>query len=268
MPSREPMPVLRPRRLPLRRRSVERLACEPDTCRPAGKIQQQEADKLCRLRGGRRRTWGRELLVEGSHLLTRCDGRQEGLEFVVGGPPVARVQCARLSSEPLVYRLGLRKARRCRVGRRRLGRRGKTFQSKECLRFHALSSMPGQRGFVSERPLLSSATWWLGHGHRRRRRDIGTDVRDAAVRSPASPTLVGAARSSSPRSPSSRGPAASTRTWSTSRSSGQPRPASGCASARSNGAGRDHAQRLRPAGPTAPPTASMCRRVNAREPSM
>ena len=35
-----------------------------------------------------------------------------------------------------------------------------------------------------------------------------------------------------------------------------------------NGAGRDHAQRLRPAGQTAPPTASMCRRVNAREPSM
>ena len=33
-------------------------------------------------------------------------------------------------------------------------------------------------------------------------------------------------------------------------------------------AGRDHAQRLRPAGQTAPPTASMCRRVNAREPSM
>ena len=148
-----------PPRLPLRRRSVERLACEPDTCRPAGKVQQQEADKLCRLRGGSRRTWGRELLVEGSHLLTRCDGRQHGLEFVVGGPPVARVQCDRLSSEPLVCRLGLRKARRCRVGRRRLGRRGKTFQSKECLRFHALSSMPGQRGFVSERPLLSSATW-------------------------------------------------------------------------------------------------------------
>jgi hypothetical protein len=35
-----------------------------------------------------------------------------------------------------------------------------------------------------------------------------------------------------------------------------------------NRAGRDHAQRLRPAGQTAPPTASMCRRVNAREPSM
>jgi hypothetical protein len=75
----------------------------------------------------------------------------------------------------------------------------------------------------------------LGHGHRRRGRDIATDVRDAAVRSPASPTLAGAARSSSPRSSSSRGPAASTRTWNTSRSSGQPRPASGCASARSTG---------------------------------
>jgi hypothetical protein len=76
----------------------------------------------------------------------------------------------------------------------------------------------------------------LGHGHRRRRRDIATDVRDTAVRSSASPTLTGAARSSSPRSSSSRGPAASTRTWrSTCRSSGQPRRASGCARARSTG---------------------------------
>lgn len=78
----------------------------------------------------------------------------------------------------------------------------------------------------------------LGHGRRPRRRDIATDVRnvrDAAVRSPASPTLTGAARSSSPRSSSSRGPAASTRTWSTCRSSVQPRRASGCARARSTG---------------------------------
>jgi hypothetical protein len=128
------------------------VACEPDTCRPAGKVQQQEPDKLRRLRGGSRRTWGRELRVEGSHLLTRCDGRQQGLEFVIGGPPVLRVQGARLSSKALVLRLGLRQTRRRRADRRRLRRRSKPFQSEECLRFHALSSMPGQRAFVSARP--------------------------------------------------------------------------------------------------------------------
>jgi hypothetical protein len=67
---------------------------------------------------------------------------------------VARVQCARPSSKPLVFHLGLRQARRRRVGRRGLGRRSKTFQSKECLRFHTLSSMPGQRRSGSERPQL------------------------------------------------------------------------------------------------------------------
>jgi hypothetical protein len=152
MPSREPMPELTPRGYPSGGAAPNALACESDTCRPAGKVQQQEPDKLRRLRGGSRQTWRGELLVEGSHLLTRCEGRQHGLEFVVGGPPVARVQCARLSAEPLVFRLGPRQARRRRVGRRRLGRRSKIFQSKECLRFHALSSMPGQRAFGSERP--------------------------------------------------------------------------------------------------------------------
>src|SRR5215211_80210 len=98
--------------LPVRGRSVEGLTCEPQAGRPAGKVQQQEPDKLRRLRGESCRTWWRELLVERSHLLTRCDGRQQGLEFVVGGPLVTRVQGARLSSEPLVLRLGLRQARR------------------------------------------------------------------------------------------------------------------------------------------------------------